>query len=51
MGSITYYGYWENKNKIEQSFKIIQKLIELKHIKVEKVKDFIELVNSISKLI
>lgn len=43
--------YWENPNKTEKAFKIIEKLIEKKLIKVKTVKEFIELVNEISAVL
>jgi hypothetical protein len=46
-----YYSYWKDDSKIEMAFKIVQILIEKKKIEVEKVKDFIELVNSIAEVI
>ena len=50
-----YPGYswcWSTPSKIEQSFKIVQKLLEKKVIKEPKtIKDFIELVNVISDVI
>jgi len=46
----TYYTYWQD-SKIEKAFKIVQVLLDKKTIKVEKVKDFIELVNEISKVL
>jgi len=48
----TYYSYWTQEDKILKSFKLAQKLMEKKIIKEPKtVKDFIELVNSISEII
>lgn len=47
----SYVGYWR-EDRVEKSFKIIQKLLEKKIIKEPKtVKDFIEPVNSISEII
>jgi len=40
-----YYGNWNEKNKTEQSFKIVQKLIDKGKINIFTVKDFIETVN------
>ena len=49
---MAYYTYWvEQPNKIEQSFKIVGKLIELKLIKINTVKQFIETVNEIAVII
>ena len=47
------YVYWTqpDKSKLEQSFKIVQKLIEKKLVKVDKVKEFIELVNDIVEVL
>jgi hypothetical protein len=45
------YSYWKDDSKIEKAFKITQILIDKKKVKVEKVKDFIELVNSIAEII
>lgn len=42
---------WQNTSKIEQAFKIVQKLMEAKTIKVDTVKAFIELVNEIAGII
>ena len=43
-----YYTSWiSTPNRFEQAFKIASKLISSKRVKVEKVKDFIELVNEI----
>jgi len=47
-----YYSYWTQEDKISKSFKLVQKFIEKKIIKEPKtVKDFIELVNSISEIL
>lgn len=47
-----YYGtYVDNKSNIEKAFKIVQKLIDKKLVKVEKVKNFVELVNDIAEII
>jgi len=46
-----FLNYVSEKNKIEQSFKIINKLIEKKIIKVISVEDFIRLVNEISEIL
>ena len=49
---IPYQQFWYNEDKITKSFKLVQKLIEKKTIKEPKtVKDFIELVNSISEIL
>lgn len=42
-----YLSNWNEKNKTEQAFKIVQKLIEKGRIKISIVKDFIEVVNEI----
>ena len=43
---------WSTPSKIEQSFKIVQKLLEKKVIKEPKtIKDFIKLVNVISEVV
>lgn len=49
----TYYPFWTvGENKIEQSFRLVQKLIEKKVIKEPAtVKDFIELINNIAEVI
>lgn len=51
----TYYTPWFytwQDNKIEKSFKLVQKLIEKKLVKEPKtVKDFIELVNELTTII
>lgn len=39
------------KSKVEQAFKIVQVLIEKKLVKVDKVKEFIELVNEIVEIV
>lgn len=44
-----YLSYWDNKNKIEQAFKIVQILMKKDFIKIDKVKNFIEVVNEIAK--
>ena len=47
-----YIHSWTNQpNKIEQAFKIIQKLIELNLMKVETVNDFINAVTKISEVL
>ena len=48
-----YQQYWlsPDKSKLEQSFKIVQKLIEKKLVKIDKVKEFIELVNDIVEVL
>lgn len=47
-----YYGFWNNeKNKTEQAFKIVQKLIDKGKLKVDTVKDFIEAVNEIVEVL
>ena len=45
-----YVPYWQEP-KIEKAFKIVQILLEKNIVKVESVKDFIELVNKISEVI
>ncbi len=47
----TYYGYWNNESSIEKAFKIIQKLMVRNLVKVETVKDFIELVNEVASVV
>ncbi len=47
----TYIGTWEQKSKIEQAFKIVQKLQEKKLLTLKTVKDFIETVNDISEVL
>lgn len=47
----TYYGVWEQKSKIEQAFKIVQKLVDKKLLTLKTVKDFIETVNDISEVL
>lgn len=42
-----YLSNWNEKNKTEQAFKIVQKLIEKGRIKISIVKEFIEIVNEI----
>jgi len=45
-----YYTYWTKEpNKIEQAFKLVQKLMEKKIIQRLTLKKFIELVNEIAK--
>jgi len=45
-----YYIYWTKEpSKIEQAFKIVQKLLEKKIIKHLTLKKFIELVNEIAR--
>ncbi len=39
----------QNENKTEKAFKIVNMLLKRKIIKLNKVKDFIELVNDIAK--
>lgn len=47
-----YYTNWHSTpNKTEQAFKIVQKLVESKRIKLSTVKDFIETVNEISEVL
>lgn len=41
----------EDKSKIEQAFKICKKLIEKKIIKVDKVKDFLDVVDEIVSIL
>lgn len=43
------YLGWQNENKIEKAFKIVNILLKEKIIKLDKVKDFVELVNVIAK--
>ena len=43
------YLGWQNENKTEKAFKIVNILIKQKIIKLNKVKDFVELVNDIAK--
>lgn len=43
------YPHQSQPNKIEQAFKICQKLLEKNLVKIENVKEFIELVNTISQ--
>jgi len=48
----TCWPYWStNQSKIEQAFKIVQKLIDKKLIKLATVKSFIEVVNNISEVL
>lgn len=42
-------GHWSSEDTISKAFKIVQKLIDKKVVKVAKIKDFIELVNLIAK--
>jgi len=42
-------GHWTTEDTISKAFKIVQKLIDKKMVKVVKIKDFIELVNLIAK--
>jgi len=45
------YGTCE-KSKIEQAFKVVQKLLEMKMIKEpKKIKDFVEVVNKIAEVL
>ena len=45
-----YYPMWiEQKNKIEQAFKVVQLLVDKDLIKKPSVEQFIDLVNEISK--
>ncbi len=46
--SPVYLG-WQNENKTEKAFKIVNILLKQKIIKVDKVKDFVELVNTVAK--
>ena len=49
-----YYGcfpIWNNQNNIEKSFKLVQKLIDKKYVKITNVKQFIELVNELSDIL
>jgi len=47
-----YYPYWTSEDKTSKAFKLVQILIEKKIIvEPKKVKDFIELVNSIVEFI
>ena len=43
-----YFG-WQNENKTEKAFEIVNILLKEKIIKLKKVKDFVELVNIIAK--
>lgn len=43
------YLGWQNENKTEKAFKIVNILLKQKIIKLNKVKDFVELVNDIAK--
>jgi hypothetical protein len=48
----TYYTYWvKEDSKIEQAFKIVQKLMNKKIIEKITLKKFIELVNEIAKIL
>ena len=56
MLNTVYYHYpswsWQNQpSKIEQSFKIVGKLIQKKIIKLETVNDFVETVNEVAELL
>ena len=42
----TYYSYWQ-PNKTEQAFRLVQKLLQKKLVKLSTIKDFIELTNEI----
>ena len=47
-----WYPYWTNDDKLSKAFKLAQLLIEKKLIKEpEKVKNFIELVNSLVEIL
>jgi len=47
-----YYTTWcDNKSTVEQSFNIVQKLMEKEIIKKLTLKQFIEIVNEIAKLL
>lgn len=47
-----YYTNWiNNENKTEKAFKIVNKLIELKLVNLDKVNDFVELTNKISEIL
>ena len=43
------YLGWQNENKTEKAFNIVNILISKKFIKLDKVKDFVRLVNDIAK--
>lgn len=43
------YLGWQNENNTEKAFKIVNILLKQKIIKINKVKDFVELVNTIAK--
>lgn len=45
-----YVKSWES-NKTEKAFEVVKLMIEKKYIKIELVKDFIECVNEISKIL
>lgn len=44
-----YVTYWADHSKIETTFKVLQVLMDLKLIKIDKVKDFIEAVNKVAE--
>ncbi len=45
------YYYNDHEDKTGKAFKIVQKLIEKKLVKSEKIQDFVNLVNEISEII
>lgn len=45
-----YYSYW-TPNKTEQAFRLVQKLLEKKLVKLNTIKDFIELTNEIVSIL
>ena len=45
----TYVPIWQEKSKIETAFKILQSLMNMKLVKLDKVKDFVEAVNKIAE--
>ena len=53
----SYYHYWPNhcfhysENKFEQAFKILQKLIDKKLVKMDTVKHFIETLGDIQSVL
>lgn len=44
----TYTYTWTTPSNIEKAYKVAQVLMDMKLVKVEKVKDFIELVNRLA---
>ncbi len=46
-----YYGYWQsNQDKHQQAFNVARMLVDKKIVELKKVKDFIELVENIFKV-